>query len=721
MANLIIVSNRLPVSVKKAAGKLEFTSSTGGLATGLSGYTQRPGTKWIGWPGIASDKLTAAEKKQIARELKKQRCYPVFLTQKQIDGFYTGYSNGVLWPLFHGLPYAKHPASEWHSYQEVNTLYADTVLQLSKSRSSIWVHDYQLMLVPQLLRQAARGDTIGFFLHIPFASPKEFAALPQAKQLLRGILGSDLVGFHTRSYTRDFVESCETLMHLPAQGNRLLVGKRSVRAAEFPIGIDYERFQAATKQRTSRLQARRLRRKYKGQRIIVSVDRLDLTKGLVERLKAYQKLIRDNPKLAGKIVMVMIVSPSRTDVPEYKALKTRIDKVLKDIDKELSTPTWKPVDFRYEAVPLEEVMTYYQMADIAFITPIKDGMNLVAKEFLASKQNDGVLILSETAGAAEQLRDAVLVNPKKPRTMVNGLIEALTMPKKELKRRAKHMNQQIQEFSVQNWAETFIDTLQQPIKVGRGRTHTLNAVYEQKLRADYKKARRRLFLLDYDGVLHGLVSNPSSAEPSKQVLDLLKRLATDPKNDLMLVSGRSKDDLQKWFGHLPIGLAAEHGALIRRITGKKWHVTTSAGTGWKDEVEALFGHYAEQTPGAFVEQKNWATVWHYRGANPYYTQKHLVALRRLLKPIAKHYNLHVLEGHKVLEVRPADVNKRRAVQEWLIHDHDFILCIGDDVTDEDMFDALPTQAYSVKVGNGPTYARFRLKSVNEVLRLLGKL
>lgn len=723
MANLVIVSNRLPVSVKKTDGKLEFYMSTGGLATGLSNYTERRGTKWIGWPGLPSDDLTDAEKKRIARELKKQRCYPLFLTKKQIDEYYNGYSNGVLWPLFHDLDHKPHPAKEWQAYRQVNGLFAEEVLRLSKPKSTIWVHDYQLMLVPRLLRRAGRDDRIGFFLHIPFPESKLFAELADAKSLLRGILGADLAGFHTRGYTHNFLAACDDQLNLLGQGGELLVGERTVRATEFPMGIDYARFSAATRQRSSRLKARRLRRKYPGQKVIVSVDRLDLTKGLVERLKAYQTLLHDHPELHGKVTMVMIVAPSRTDIPEYKRLKTRLDKLLANIGREFGRPGWQPVDFRYETVPLDEVMTYYQMADIAFITPLRDGMNLVAKEFIASKRrNDGVLVLSETAGAAEELRDAVLVNPRKSKTMVEGLQKALTMPRRELRERARHMNDQLKEFTVQNWASNFMNTLQKP-RAAKSPiiTLTLTEKRTSELRAAYNQAGRRLLLLDYDGVLRNFVNDPSAATPSRQLLRLLENLSSNPLNDVVIVSGRSKKDLADWFGNLPLALAAEHGAFWRRKGGKNWHQTSHTNSKWYKEVRDLFNYYAAATPGASVEQKDASLVWHYRTASPYYSQKNLVAIRRLLKPLVKRYGLVEQAGHKVLEVHPADVSKGRVSREWLIHDHDFLLALGDDATDEDMFAALPPHAYSIKVGRGQTAANYRLKNVDEVLSLLGKL
>jgi trehalose 6-phosphate synthase/phosphatase len=722
MANVVIVSNRLPMSVKKIDGKLEFGQSMGGLATGLSDYTKRRGTKWIGWPGIPSDDLSKAERTQITRELRKHRCYPVFLSQKQIDEYYNGYSNGVVWPLFHNLKFTPSTAKLWQGYRQVNALFADEILRLSKPGSSVWVHDYQLMLVPKLLRQAGRADKIGFFLHIPFPEPKVLGQAAEAKSLLRGMLGADLVGFHTRGYTKQFLAACETMLGLPSQYGQLLIGERPVRATEFPMGIDYARFAQATKLRHKRKELRQLRKDYKGQRIIVTVDRLDPTKGLVERLKAYQLLLRQQPKWRGKLTMVMIVAPSRTDIAEYKDLKTRLDKVLAEIDTEFTTKSWRPVDFKYEAVPLDTVMVYYQLADVAFIAPLRDGMNLVAKEFIASKRrNNGALVLSETAGAAEELHGAIQVNPKRIQTMVDGLSQALAMPKRELRERARSMQEHIQQFTVQNWAETFMTVLQRPRALTAERTRTLSPQWQARLTSAHKRAKKRLFLLDYDGVLRRLVRNPDDALPSKRLIDLLRRLSQDKRNEVVVISGRSKADLLQWFGDLPVALAAEHGILFRRLGGKNWHRTVAGDRTWQHEVIQLFDYYAELTPGARVEQKEWSVTWHYRTASPFYAQKHLVALRRLLKPYVKQYGLRVEEGNMVLDVRPANASKGRVAQEWLIHDHDFIFAAGDDVTDEAMFAAMPPSAYSVKVGRGRSLAHYRVRSVGDILSILEKL
>jgi len=723
MPSLVIVSNRLPVSLKKVNGKFELYGSSGGLATGLSSYAKRPGTKWIGWPGLPSDDLSEADKLEITRLLKRHRCYPIFISQEKIDAYYSDYSNGVLWPLFHDLKASNKPSERlWKAYREVNQQFANEVLRLSEPGSTVWIHDYQLMLVPNMLRIERPSDKIGFFLHIPFPDPKYFLKLPHAQDIMIGMLGADLLGFHTAAYTESFLSNCRGL-GLDSQNGMIDLGTRVLQATEFPMGIDYGRFAAATRQKSTRAAARELRQQYRGQKIILTVDRLDPSKGLVERMQAYQRLLRQNPDLCGHVTMVMIVAPSRTDVSEYKKLKARLDELLAEITDEFATKTWHPIDFMYEVVPLERVMEYYLIADVAFIAPLRDGMNLVAKEFIASQsQKRGVLVLSETAGAAEELKDAIQVNPAKPHSVVSGLKRALELPAAELQRRTIRMQKHLRTFTVQNWADTFIDSLQKPRAATPGRVvKTLSVIWRRAMLRDYRKAGKRLLIFDYDGTLAPIVQRPEDAVPSEKLLKSLQRLARNNKNEVVVISGRDRQTLQSWLGDLPIALAAEHGAFFRRKGGKNWHRTSSVDSDWKRPVLQLFERYAAKTPGTMIEQKEWALVWHYRTASAYTAQKNLVHLKRLLKPVAAQYGLSVKEGKKILEVHPADVNKGKIAREWLIHDHDFILSMGDDVTDEDMFAVMPPQAYSVKIGRGPTYARFRLKNVEEVHELLAKL
>jgi trehalose 6-phosphate synthase/phosphatase len=722
MTELIIVSNRLPVSVRKTDQGVEVYPSSGGLATGMSGYTKRRGTKWIGWPGVTSDTLSVADREEIARKLKKYRCYPVFLTQKQVDGYYNGYSNSVLWPWFHDLPVRTENERSWQAYQAVNRYFAEAVLRLSKPRGTIWIHDYQLFLLPQMLRAERPRDHIGFFLHIPFPAPKVFTMNKHAASLLGGMLGADLVGFHTNFYSKNFLKSCQQLELGDVSGDHIVLPGRVVRAAEFPMSIDYYKFAHAARQHQVRVERSKLERQYRGKKLIVTVDRLEPAKGLVERLEAYEKLIANNRRLRGSVSMLMLAIPSRESIAEYQQLKERVEGLVKHINDTFGTEHWQPVDYLYQTVPFERLSAMYQRADVAFIAPIRDGMNLVAKEYLASQgRRGGVLVLSKTAGAAAELKQAIQVDPAQPKTLVRGLSRALSLPAPELRQRTNVMRRHLRRFTIQRWADSFMQELHRPQPVQLHRTYTLNAARQQRLLSAYRTAKRRLVLLDYDGVLHPFERTPAAAKPSRDLRELLGELGSVPGNDVVIVSGRTRLDLDDWFGKLPVALAAEHGALFRRQGGHNWHKTSSSDRTWRHPISVIFQHYADRTPGALVERKEWSIAWHYRTTTPYQAQKHLVAIRRMLKPLAKEYGLQILEGNKVLEVRPADVYKGRIAQEWLMHNYDFVLAVGDDTTDEDMFAAVPPGGYTVKVGRGITAARFRLPNVAASVDLLGKL
>jgi len=725
MSQVIIVSNRLPVSVKKENGSLTFYPSVGGLATGLASYVKDRKNKWIGWPGIASDELTDRDKQEIVTELAKHNCSPVFLTRRQIDEFYNGYSNDILWPLFHDLPLNKKNTAQhdrwWRTYRAVNRLFAEAVMSLAEATSRIWVHDYQLLLLPELLRQEDIAGSLGFFLHIPFPRATAFSRLNEHKRLLTGMLGADLIGFHTASYVDNFMQTCTTLLKASAVQGRLTVGDRSIRVGDFPMGIDYKKYAAANESHSVQAATRRFRRRYRGKKVIAAVDRLDPSKGLVERLEAYRQLLADNPKLRRKVVFALIAAPSRTEIDAYKRLAKKLDAMVDDINDTYGTARWKPVDYMDTAQPFEEVAALFAVADVAFIAPLRDGMNLVAKEYVASKRKSGVLILSETAGAAEELRDALIVNPLQAGSLVDGLQKALAMPKLELRSRLSNMQRQLATNTVQHWAKTFVDSLQQPLPGTPVRTRTITAKLEKHLATDFSRAKKRLILLDYDGTLVPFTEDYQNARPPKAVLQVLEKLQADTRNDVVVISGRSANDLRSWFGQLSVNLVAEHGAVVRRAGSRSWQTKARTETKWRRAIEPILEKYTALTPEAQLEFKPHSLVWHYRGSPPYYAQKYAVQIKRALKPIVKTYGLKVFQGNKILEIKDPKISKGAAAQRWMKHRYDCIVAIGDDFTDEELFQAAPPQAYTIKVGRGSTAAHYRVQNYQDVRNLLKKL
>ena len=722
MPNVVIVSNRLPVSVKKIEGELEFSQSIGGLATGLSSYATQRNNKWIGWPGIVSEELTEDDKQLITKRLRKNHCYPVFLSQKQVDEFYNGFSNSILWPAFHNLPVdTSNQESFWATYRKVNQLFTDAIVTLSPPKTMVWVHDYQLLLVPQMLREQRPHETIGFFLHTPFPDAINYQGIAHNKSLLKGLLGADLLGFHTPSYVNNFLETAQELKVGTVLADQIILPDRTIQVTDFPISIDYIKYAEAGRQRAVKNEVKRLHKQYGRYKTILAFDRLDLTKGFIERLEAYRQFLEENPRQHNKVKMIMVAAPSRTDLPAYQELRERVEVLVDEINMQFGTKRWLPVDYLFKALPFEQVTALYQVADICFITPLRDGMNLMAKEYIAANRGKkGILILSETAGAAEELTNALLVNPAQPKTLVAALSKAVNMDARELKKRLNTMQDYLSTHTIQDWSGSFMTSLQRPGNGVSARVRHLKGDVRKTFLKTFRASSKRLILLDYDGVLAEFRSNPQKASPTPLLMRRLNKLIADPKNEIVLVSGRSRQDLEQWFGGLPISLAAEHGAIIK-MRGKSWQKHISGPSAWKRIIQPILEKYAAKVPGAFVEAKETALVWHYRTASPYHAQKNIVILKRILRPVLKSYGLGLYSGNGILEVKMVDTHKGSALDRWLKQKPDFIMAIGDDYTDEDMFRALPPEAHTIKVGPGRTAARFRLPSVMETIKLLDRM
>lgn len=725
MVQIIIVSNRLPISIKKDAGKLVYSDSLGGLATGLSTYVKdRANSLWIGWPGIASDDLSQKDKEDITKELGKNRYIPVFLSQNQIDKFYGGYSNSLIWPLFHELPLKEKNQDLindwWQTYRSVNNLFTQTIMHYAQENTQVWVHDYQLMLLPGLLKKEHKNLHIGYFLHIPFPSTVKFARLEQSTTIIQGLLGADLIGFHTSNYSRNFIKAVYQNVNARISDEDIEFNGHKSRVSSFPMGIDYDKYASAGNLKAVRDFVKQYQKKYKRLKIIVSIDRLDPSKGLVERLKAFDLLLKENPKLIGKIIFVMIAAPSRTEIKEYGLLSKKLTALAEQINTKYGNGNYMPIDFINDSLPFEKVSALYQIANIAFVAPKKDGMNLTAKEFVASNKRRGVLILSETAGAAEELTDAIIVNPSNQPELVWALNKALKMRKKELRSRLKRMKNYLSSNTVQTWSKSFVDSLNQPIPGTPHITRSMNKRIINSLSKEFKNAEHKLLLLDYDGSLVPYKFNFTEVQPPEDLINLLKSLSKIKGCEVVLISGRTANELEKWFKKLNISLVAEHGAAIK-FAGDNWINNNAASNSWQDKILPLLTRYAELTPGAKVEIKPHSLVWHYRGASVYYAQKYGVIIKRTIGPIIRKSGLELIQGNKIIEIKNPKVSKGTAALSWPLDDYDFILSIGDDKTDEELFSALPLSAYSVKIGRGLTIAKYRQTSFMDAIKLLKRL
>jgi trehalose 6-phosphate synthase/phosphatase len=722
MQRLLIVSNRLPLTIQEKKGDLYIDPSVGGLATGLRSWYKSSPSIWIGWAGIGRKKIR--KEKDIMERLLAENCYPVPLSQPDVEAYYQGICNKTIWPLFHYFPlYAEYSEDFWQAYERVNTAFANVVSGIAKPNDIIWVHDYHLMLLPKLLRERLPKATVGFFLHIPFPSFEIFRLLPWRQQILEGLLGADLVGFHTYDYTGHFLDSVHRLLGYEVAMGQVTAADRVVRADAFPMGINYEQFSSVAQDPKAQAQRKRFHKKLGDCQVILSVDRLDYTKGIPQRLEAFSMFLDRNPKFKRKVILVLLVVPSRTRVEHYIQLKKQLDGLVGEINGKYGTIGWMPVWYLYRSLPFHPLAALYSLADVALVTPLRDGMNLVAKEYTATKTDGkGVLILSETAGAAQELGEAIIINPNNQEEIAEALAKALEMPIQEQIARNRIMQNRLRRYTVVQWANEFMDKLLSTKKLQREMEEkALTPEMQRKLTSDFQESDKALLLLDYDGTLVPFSPKPVEAMPGANLLRLLEKFTKNPGTEVVLISGRDKDTLEGWFGGLNVGLVAEHGVWIKE-KGGVWETIETLTSEWKEEVHPILESWVDRTPGSFIEEKEFSLVWHYRKANPRLGELRARELINNLSNITANLNLQVLEGSKVVEVINTGINKGRTALIWISREEwDFILALGDDWTDEDTFKALPSTAWSIKVGFGASAARFSLSSPSKATSLLRKM
>ncbi len=717
---MIIVSNRLPVTVTKREGVLHFHSSAGGLATGLGSFYREEDGIWLGWPGISAESARGREEEIISR-LEELKCRPVFLTQRQIENYYYGFSNKTLWPLFHYfLQYAVFDQKLWETYRRVNRIFCDAVLEVAEPDSIIWVHDYQLLLLPGMLRERLPNAKIGFFLHIPFPSFEIFRVLPWRVELLHGMLGADLIGFHTFDYTRHFLSSVRRLLGYEHSLGLVTTDQQVVKVDAFPMGIDFERFARSSERPEVQNEIRRIRRRIGERKVILSVDRLDYTKGIAQRLRAYDLFFERYPEYKEKVVLILVAVPSRTRVEHYMILKREVDELIGRINGRHGVFGWTPIWYLYRSLPFSTLAALYNLADVALVTPMRDGMNLIAKEYVATTPGDrGVLILSEMAGAAAEMGEAIIINPFDLNQMTEAIREALEMPEDEQRERNRIMKERLKRYNVHRWAGEFIEKLLEIKEIQKDFvSRRLSYPVREKLLHSFQTARSSIFFLDYDGTLVPFAGRPERARPDEELRKILKKLTSFPNTRVVIISGRPKEVLTKWFRGIKVDLVAEHGVWIKE-RDSDWQMIEYISEDWKDAIRPVLESFADRTPGAFVEEKEYALVWHYRRADPELSGIRARELKDALIDITKNLDLLVLDGNKVIEVKPININKGRAAKFFLEkEEYDFILAAGDDWTDEDLFDAIPEYGYTIKVGLGVSRSLFNVDSYREMRELL---
>ena len=726
---LVIAAYRLPFKFSKTGNGFKAIQNSGGLVSAILSLSENFKKKHskdisgkILWAGVGdnlADNFTADQ-----FENENFDIAPVNIPSRTNDLFYGGFCNDMIWPLFHYFPtYSVFNVQYYEAYREANSIFCDEIVKSIRPGDFIWIHDYQLMLLPEMIRKKVPGATIGFFLHIPFPSFEIFRLMPRhwREDIINGMLGADLIGFHTHDYTQHFIKSVKRTTGYECSQNIIYTHNKLVKADAFPIGIDYDRFHNAVMYKPVLIEKQKIRKYLADQKLVFSIDRLDYSKGLLLRLNGYETFLEKHPKWHSKVVFNMVVIPSRDSIEKYKDMKKEIESTVGRINGKYSSLAWRPIIYQYKSLSFNELVALYDLSDVGLITPLRDGMNLVAKEYIACQiENKGVLILSEMAGAAAELNEALIINPVDNLEMAEAIFKALEMGKTEINTRLERMQNRISNYNVFTWAYDFFnqtyDTKEQQKLMN---VKFINKSISSQIVSEYQKSKHRILFFDYDGTLVSFAKYPELATIDKKTLEIIESLSADPQNMVVIISGRSREFLEKQFMGVNISLVAEHGYFIK-LAGKKWKATVEADLQWKKAVLPILNEYVNRCNGTFIEEKTGSISWHYRNADSDFAQLRLHELRDELKEIIRHKTVfEILEGNKVLEIKSGKYDKGQAAKTLMKNKHfDFILAAGDDRTDEFLFKELPGSAYSVRVGLSPSLAKYNVPDFSFLLNLL---
>jgi len=615
--------------------------------------------------------------------------------------YFNEFCKGVIWPIFHyyGKGQGQFTIENWNAYKEANRCFSNAIAESHQSDDLILIQGYQLMMVPALLRERLPKARICLFLHIPWPSSELYRTLPVRNEILQGLLGADILGFQTFSYARHFLSACIRILGLTVGDKGIHYNNRWIQVEIFPVGIDISRTLETLNSTSVQEKAIELKKKFEGMKIIVSRDRLEYIKGIPHKLRAFSTFLRMFPEWREKVVLIQECFADREILQErsYSLLAEEIEQLVGSINGQYGTIQYTPIHYLRRNVDWEDICALFSIADATLITSLREGMNLTSHEFIACQQKKmSPLILSEFTGSSQCLSGSILINPWDEKKVAKIINRTLMMSEEQLRVRFKHNYDYVVGHDAVHWIGCIVKQLESLdlLRNGEGGISTRKADSQQILSA-YQASSKRLFLFDYDGTLSPITRLPSQALPDLEIVNLLKSLCSDQRNIVYLISGRDKRFLEKHLGDLPIGISCEHGAFFRSYNHQKnqmepWqNYTSSLDLSWKDSVRAIFDDLAERTPGSFVERKEINLTWHYRNADPEFGEYQKKELILHLQNLPK-LPIDILVAKKAVEVRPQGITKGYAIKRILAKetDIDFVLCIGDDQTDEDMFEEL---------------------------------
>ena len=717
MPRCLLVSNRLPVAYNS---KLKiFTPSSGGLVSAIKGLDPSKIGFEFEWMGILTDDIDPEKIKELkAREAKDIPNHPIIVPKKKYDDYYNLYCNNVLWPLFHyERNMVRHRTEGWNAYLEVNERVAEAIIDEAKDDDIVWVHDFQLMMVPGMVKSKRPNLKLGFFLHIPFPSSEIFRELPQRREILHSLIRCDQIGFHDLSYLNHFRSSIQRVLGELPSGEKMW--------GVYPISIDSEHFFKLTKHEETLEYIEQYRENKKKMKWILGIDRLDYTKGLLLKLSAFKAFLKRYPEERGKIQLVQVVIPSRTDVPEYKTLKNRIEQVVSSINGEFGSPSWMPIQYIYHSVSEYELSALYQVSEALLVCSRRDGMNLVSLEYVMSQgeKHPGVVLLSEFAGSHSTLSYAMSINPWNIQETAARIKDSLHHPENKRMTEIKAMKDYLTKYTSSEWASLNLRDLvrEEPL-----RQESFQVLPEDGAFPWMKdiKGKRILFFCDLDGTLAPIASNPKDVRLQTQTIELLQMIGKKNLCEFVVVSGRDKEFLEEQFldNDFEFPLAACHGAYSYSPDNRVWHnLIPHDSTKWKESVMEILELYTSRTPESFIEDKGHAVTWHYRNSPREFADFLATKLFFELEEALTGQPVQVSRGKKVIEVKSIHANKGYFVQQWMqssAKKPDVVVAIGDDTTDEDMFSILQERKdvapYCIKVGQEKTHAHYFIKDQTHV-------
>ncbi|KAI3976303.1 hypothetical protein MKX01_021845 [Papaver californicum] len=778
----IIVANALPLhaNIDAKNGGWCFSLDEDSLLVQMKdGFS--PDTEVI-YVGSLKVDISTNEQDEVAQKLMKDfNCMPTFLPLDLQKKFYHGFCKQQLWPLFHySLPLSpdhgdRFERSLWNAYVKANNIFANKVMEVINSDDDyVWIHDYHLMILPTFLRRRLYRVKLGFFLHSPFPSSEIYRSLPVRDEILRSLLNSDLIGFHTFDYARHFLACCSRMLGIDYECKRgyirLEYFGRTVNIKILPVGVHMGRLQSVLNLPSTSMKVRKIQQQFKGKKLIVGVDDMDIFKGISLKFLAVEQLLQRNSDLRGKVVLVQIVNPARSTGKDVQEAKRETYLTAKRINDTYGFPGYDPVVLIDHGVPLYEKIAYYAVSECCIVNAVRDGMNLVPYKYVVCRQGTAeldeamgmkegstrtsMLVVSEFIGCSPSLSGAIRVNPWDIDAVADALNVAVTIPDAEKQMRHEKHYKYVSSHDVAYWARSFVQDLERACRdhyskrcwgIGFGlgfKVVSLSPNF-RKLSIDlvssaYKRSNRRAIFLDYDGTIVPQASMIKS--PSPEVISVLNNLCSDPKNTVFIVSGRGKSSLSEWFASCDmLGLAAEHGYFIRWNKSSEWVSSTLlADIDWKRMAEPVMQLYTERTDGSFIESKESALVWHHQDADPDFGTCQAKELLEHLENVLANEPVEVKRGQHIVEVKPQGVSKGFVVEKLFScmvsngNPPDYVMCIGDDRSDEDMFESIMSaslspllpavpEIFACTVGQKPSKAKYFLDDNVDVVKMLDGL